>query len=244
MNAALEQILSLQRMDRLLHELETEVRALPKRIAAAEKLAAEATRHREIAEANLEANRKEFQRLEYSTQDHQAKLAKLRKQIMDATTEEQLKAFQHEIEYAENGLRENEAAELLLLEANSELEAKLAAQRQAEQEAAAHLAQEKQAAEQRNTDVRKQGTKLYKERMALHASLAADHRSHYDQLRKSHKDGQVAVECTDGLCAGCLMTVRPALMQDIRAGTAAGNKLFQCENCHRWLVYNPATYVA
>jgi predicted nucleic acid-binding Zn-ribbon protein len=241
MHAVLEQILNLQRMDRILHELEIEIRGLPKLVAAAEKIAADAVRQREIAEANLEANRKEIQRLDYAVQDAKTKLAKLRKQIMEATTEGQLKAFQHEIEFVEGEIARMDAEELALLEATDELSALLETRRAEEQAAQERAQQETAAANAKNKEDRRKGAEIYKQRMALHASLPAEIRSEYDQLRKRHKDGQAAVECTDGLCAGCLMTIRPQLMQEIRTKQ---DRLFQCESCYRWLVYNPATFVA
>jgi predicted nucleic acid-binding Zn-ribbon protein len=46
----------------------------------------------------------------------------------------------------------------------------------------------------------------------------------------------VVADASDGTCSGCLMTIRPALMQQIRSDA---NTIFRCESCHRLLVYNP-----
>lgn len=232
----IELALELQRMDRILRDLEIEIRALPKRVAQFEAQTNAAKLHAEGAEADLEANRKESKRLEGANEDHKIKLAKLKKQIMDATTQDQVTAFQHEIDWAEKEFAANEATLFQLLEENEILAEKV-------KEAKAGLAQARKNFEEQKATAtalsevdRKKGVKVFRERNALHTSLPKTLRETYDRLRKSHKDGLVVADCTDEMCSGCLMTVRPALMQQIRTDR---EKLFYCESCRRMLFYNP-----
>jgi hypothetical protein len=166
MPSDLELALELQRMDRILRELETGIRSLPKRIA------------------------------EFDQRAHAAKL------------------------HAEGAAAEARAAA---------------------ESAEASVATGKAEATRASEEDRKKGVKLFKERNALHASLPKPLRDTYDRIRKSHKDGLVVADCTDAVCTGCLMTIRPALMQQIRSDRA---KLFFCESCRRILAYNPPQVVA
>jgi hypothetical protein len=228
--------LELQRMDRILHDLEAEIRSLPKKIGALEQQLAAQRKEREVAEAAIALTRQEIKRLDHSTQDARAKIEKLRKQIMQATTQDQLTAFQHEIEFAEKSIAENEAAELELLEKLETLEAELASAAETEKAAEITFAQQQAEANALSEQDRKKGVKLFKERTQLHGTLPQKFRDEYDRLRKAHRDGIVVADASDGTCSGCLMTIRPALMQQIRSDA---NTIFRCESCHRLLVYNP-----
>jgi uncharacterized protein len=228
--------LKLQLMDRQLMELEREIRGLPKKIAAMETALETHQRHINAEMAALAAHQKEMRRVDNITQDHRNKLEKLKRQIMQATTQEQLTAFQHEIDWCTNEIAKNEALAADLLAGEETLKLKVAANE-------ASLAGEKttldtrkqQAAEQSEID-RKKGIRVYRERQLLAKEVPAPLMQTYERLRKKHKDGVIVGECTDGLCTACQMTIRPALMQQIRQ---APDKMFFCESCGRILFYNP-----
>jgi uncharacterized protein len=228
--------LQLQRMDRQLAQLESEIRGLPKKIAELEKQLEAHQRRLEADQALLTANQSEMRRLTAANVDHREKITKLKKQVMQATTQEQLTAFQHEIAFCETEIEKNEATLLKLLE---EGEAKAATVKQAE----ATLEEEKQTVAKRTQDAkllseedRKKGVRIYRERMAFAKDLPPKLLDHYERLRKKHKDGIVVAECTEGLCTSCMMNIRPALIQQIRQHP---DKLFCCESCLRMLAYNP-----
>lgn len=222
-------------MDRVLHDLEAEIRSLPKRIAALEQQLQEKRRAREVAEAKLAATRQDIKRLDASTQDARSKVEKLKKQLMQATTQDQVTAFQHEIDFAAKTIAGNEEAELALLESLDGIEAEVAAAVETEKAAEIQFAQQQSEANALSEADRKKGVKLFKERTQLHASLPQKFREEYDRLKKSHKDGVIVADASDGTCSGCLMTIRPALLQQIRSEP---DKIFRCENCHRLLIYN------
>lgn len=222
-------------MDRVLHDLEAEIRSLPKRIAALEQQLQEKRRAREVAEAKLAATRQDIKRLDASTQDARSKVEKLKKQLMQATTQDQVTAFQHEIDFAAKTIAGNEEAELALLESLDGIEAEVAAAVETEKAAEIQFAQQQSEANALSEADRKKGVKLFKERTQLHASLPQKFREEYDRLKKSHKDGVIVADASDGTCSGCLMTIRPALLQQIRSEP---EKIFRCENCHRLLIYN------
>ena len=228
--------LQLQRMDRQLAQLEAEIRGLPKKIAELEKVLETHARRLEADQAALAANQSEIRRITGANSDHKEKIAKLKKQVMQATTQEQLTAFQHEIAFCETEITKNEEHSIQLLEQGEALAASVAT-------AEKDLANEQAAIEKRKEDAkalseadRKKGVKIYRERQALAKEVPPKLLEHYEKLRKKHKDGIVVAECTDHMCSSCMMNIRPALMQQIRQYP---DKLFCCESCLRMLSYNP-----
>src|SRR6185369_4417481 len=109
----------LQAIDLRMAELEKEVAALPKHIAVIERTLESHQRRLEADRAALTANQKDRKKFEGDIQMHEQKISKLRDQMLGAKTNEQYKAFQHEIEYIEKEIR---AAEDRILELMSESE--------------------------------------------------------------------------------------------------------------------------
>jgi len=101
-------VIQLQSLDQKITALEKEVAALPKHIATIEKALESHNRKLEADRAALTANQKDRKRLEGEIQVHEQKISKLKEQMLGAKTNEQYKAFQHEIEYAQKEIRKAE----------------------------------------------------------------------------------------------------------------------------------------
>src|SRR5579872_5980865 len=112
-------VIQLQSLDQNIAALEKEVAALPKHIAALEKTLESHVRKLEADRAALAANQKERKKLEGDIQMHEQKISKLKDQMLQAKTNEQYRAFQHEIEFVEKEIRK---AEDRILELMSEAE--------------------------------------------------------------------------------------------------------------------------
>ena len=95
----------LQELDLRIAGLLKEISTLPKHIAEIEKRLGSHERRLEIDRAALSANQKERKRLEGEGQAAEAKISKLRGQMLDAKTNEQYRAFQNEITYCEREIR-------------------------------------------------------------------------------------------------------------------------------------------
>ena len=89
-------------------ELEKEVAALPKHIAVIEKTLESHQRRLEADRAALTANQKDRKKLEGDVQMNEQKISKLRDQMLGAKTNEQYRAFQHEITFCEDSIRKAE----------------------------------------------------------------------------------------------------------------------------------------
>src|SRR5579859_4231670 len=112
----------LQAIDLRMTELEKEVAALRRHIAAIEKTLESHQRRLEADRAALSANQKDRKKLEGDIQMHEQKISKLRDQMLGAKTNEQYRAFQHEIEYAEKEIRKIEDRILELMGESESLE--------------------------------------------------------------------------------------------------------------------------
>ena len=103
--------------------LEKEVAALPKHIAVIEKALESHLRKLEADKAALTANQKDRKQLEGDIQMHEQKISKLRDQMLGAKTNEQYRAFQHEIEFIEKEIRKAEDRILELMTESEPLDA-------------------------------------------------------------------------------------------------------------------------
>jgi len=224
----------LQTLDLRIAALDKEVAELPRHIAVIEKTLDSHLRKLSADKAALAANQKDRKNLEGEIQLHQSKISKLRDQMAQAKTNDQFKAFQNEIDYAEKEIRKAEDRTVELLGASEPLEANVKQaevalkQEQKQVEAEKAEARERTAADQTELD------KLRAEHKVAFATLPKPIAATYERIRKKWK-GTVAAEATEGRCTACHMVLRPQVFQDLRKGT----NLMQCENCSRFLYYNP-----
>src|SRR6266851_6063401 len=105
----------LQELDLRLTDLTKEIASLPKHISEIEKKLDAHQRKLEADRAALSANQKDRKKLEGDIQMQEQKISKLRDQMLGAKTNEQYRAFQHEIEYLEKEIRKAEDAILELM---------------------------------------------------------------------------------------------------------------------------------
>lgn len=224
--------LRLQALDIRANELKREIAALPKRIVEIEKALESHTRRLELDRAALSANQKERKKIEGDIQLHQQKISRLRDQMMEAKTNEQYRAFQEEIKYFEDAIRKAEDQILELMMEAEGLEANVGKAEEALREEKKSVEAEKALAKARALEDREELKKIESQRKELAASLSPEVLSAYERLRSRHYPaGDVMAEARDGRCLGCMMTIRPQLFQEVKAGTS----VVFCETCRRIL---------
>jgi len=226
--------LRLQALDRKIASLENEIATLPKHIAEIEKKLEAHTRRLEADRAALTANQRDRKKLEGDIQVHEAKVSKLKDQMLGSKTNEQYKAFQNEISYAEGEIRKAEDRILDLMEQSEPLEKNVAV-------AESDLKQEKLQVEKEKAHAREQTAKdqaqlssTQSERKAIAAELTPTFYSEYERIRKKTRNTPIA-DATEGRCSACQIALRPQFFQDLRRG----DKIMFCESCGRILTYNP-----
>ncbi|QOY88511.1 zinc ribbon domain-containing protein [Paludibaculum fermentans] len=234
MNKDLGSALRLQVLDLRMSELQREIATLPKQIAQIEKALEAHNKRLELDKAALAANQRDRKKLDTDITSHQQKISKLRDQMLGAKTNDQYRAFQNEIEFAEASIRKCEDQILELMGASESLDQNV-------KKAEAALAQERKVVEAQKakaktrTDADQQELKkLGAERAEVAKTLPADVLTIYDRLRtRYYKNGDVIAQAKDGLCQMCMMALRPQFYQEVKLSTTINF----CENCRRILYY-------
>src|SRR5258708_7394658 len=152
----------LQLLDDRVAELTKEIAAFPKHIAEIEKRLETHQRRLEADRAALVANQKERKRLEGDIQVQDQKISKLKNQMMEAKTNEQYHASQHEIRFCEGEIRRIEDRILELMTESEPLEKNVKA-------AEIDLAKEKKQVDAEKADARERTAADQKEIDALKA---------------------------------------------------------------------------
>ncbi len=227
-------VVRLQDLDNRIEEVRREIVALPKHIAAIEKTLEGHVRKVEADRAALSANQRDRKQLEAEVQTREQKISKLKEQMMEARTNEQYRAFQHEIEYCEKDIRKIEDRILDLMSESERLEQNLKAAEAALGKEKQQVEAEKQRARERTAADQKAFDELQKERQILVAELPPEIYSAYERIRKKRK-GQAVAEAVDGRCSACHLALRLQFYQDLRRC----EKVMFCESCGRILYYNP-----
>lgn len=230
----LQSLLRVQHLDQQTAELQREIAALPKRIAQIEKTLEGHQRRLEADRAALAANQKERKRLDGDVQVQQQKISKLRDQMLSVKTNEQYRAFQHEIEFCEKEIRKAEDRTLDLMGESEPLEANVKSAEAALKLEQAQVASEKKAAQERTTQAQQTLQQVGAERQTVAATLPPAAVSLYERLRKKF-GAHVIAEADDGRCSACMMMIRPQYLQDLKAS----ERLMTCESCGRILYYHP-----
>ncbi len=220
---------------RQIADLEREVATLPKHIAQIEKALDSHLRRLEADRAALAANQKERKQLEDDVKVENQKISKLRDQMLGAKTNEQYRAFQHEIAFCEAAIRKAEDRTLDLMSASEPLDVNVKKAEAALKEEKQQVEAEKARARERTAADQKQLDALKAERQQVVASLGKPAYSAYERIRKKWRGGSAVAEAVDGRCSACQILLRPQFFQDLRHS----QQMMFCESCGRILYYNP-----
>src|SRR5262245_17501345 len=235
MNAELERLITLQRLDtaaqdaqrRLADEPERE-RALADRLEAAKQQVAN-------AKQALAANQSARREIEKDVAVHQSRLSKFREQAMAVKTNQEYHAIQHEIAFAQTEIktREDQILELMLLA--DELTANL------KRADAALVAEQKAVEADRKAlagelaDLKSAITRIADERRTIVAGITPQVLATFELVAK-RRNGVGVAEARDGICTICHVRIRPQVFNTVRRN----DEIMQCDHCQRILFYVPA----
>ena len=234
MNADLEKLIELEKIDREFVRLSDEIAALPKRVAAIEEKLAGDKAAVEKAKGAIKTNEAGRRKLEADIQSFQQKIAKYREQSSSVKTNDEYRALMHEVEFAEKQITgyEDKILELMIA-----LEAEEKALKAAEVDLGAEAAEverEKNEARQRTAADEKLLQELAEKRNGLRAGVGDTALAHYDRVMRQRKSA--IAEARDHKCTACFVMIRPQTWQEV----LSNEQIVTCSSCGRILYYDPS----
>jgi hypothetical protein len=224
----------LQILDDRAAELTKEIAALPKHIVEIEKKLEAHLRRLEHDRAAIVANQKDRKRLEGEIQTCEQKISKLKTQMMEAKTNDQYRAFQHEIDFCQQEIGRHEDRILVLMTESDPLDKAVKTAESALSTEKKQVEDEKAKARERTAVDQKEIDGLMQERKKILGEMDPKIASEYERIRKG-RAGVAIAEVVQGRCSKCNMLLRPQFLQELKRGDA----VMVCESCRRMLYWNP-----
>lgn len=234
MNADLERLIELEKVDREIARLSDEVATLPKRVAAIESKLADDKAAVEKAKAAIKTNEAARRKLEMDIQGFQQKIVKYREQSSSVKTNDEYRALMHEVQFAE---KEISGCEDKILELMIALEAEEKSLKAAEndlKEEAVAVEKEKAEARTRTAEDERLLAGLSEKRGQLRSGVNDSALAHYDRVLRQRKSA--IAEAREQKCLACFVMIRPQTWQEIRGN----EQIIACSSCGRILYYDPA----
>ena len=235
MNADLERVIALQRLDSTTQDAQRRLTEHPERDKALETRLAAARAQVESAKGRLTENQGARRAIEKDVALQQGRLSKFRDQLMAVKTNREYTAMQHEIETAENEVRSLEEKVLVRMLEADELTAavkKLETALAAEQKAAAT---ERSAMTAETAELTAALERIGTERAALVAAMDKRLLAMFEQVARK-RNGVAVAEARDGICCICHVRLRPQVFNTVRRN----DEIIQCDTCNRILYFVPA----
>ena len=237
MHPDLERLIVLQGLDVEGKRLRDEMAALPKHVAGLETKAKATLGQRAVVVGLIAKEEALRRRQELDVKDLQAKIAKVRKQLDQATTTVQVTAFEHEIGFAQAEVSRLEDAELESMERNEGLEAQRALADEAVASDEMVLERERARAAEAIAKDKAALAEVVQKRAALRPEIGENALSMYDRIAKAK--GTAVAEALNQKCMACQMMLRPQKWNDLR-DRGNDETMMTCESCGRLLYYDPA----
>lgn len=232
MNADIQRLIDLQRLDSIAIEAQKRVAEEPERLKALDAKLESARARVAEAKDQLTASQTARRDIEKEVAVHQTRLSKYRDQLMAVKTNVEYQAMQREIEFAQHEVK---ALEDKILERMLEADEQTALVKQAE----AALA-----TEQKTVDAEKRTLAAdIAERKAAIAKVGAERGDVIRaldpkvlavfELVASRRNGVAVAEARDGICTICHVRLRPQVFNTVRRNEA----VVQCDSCNRILYF-------
>jgi uncharacterized protein len=239
MNADLERLIALQRLDSAAHDAERRIGDAPDREKALDGRLDAARQQLAGAKERLAENQNARRSIEKDVAVHQGRLSKFREQAMAVKTNQEYHAIQHEIAYAQTEIKTREDQILELMVGADEItadvkraEAALAAEQKAVEADRKALAVEV-------SETRTALENIASERASVVAGISPPVLAIFDLVAK-RRNGVAVAEARNGICTICHVRLRPQVFNTVLRNEA----IVQCDHCQRILFFVPAAAAA
>ena len=239
MNADLERVIALQRLDSAAHDAHRRLAEEPERLKAFDARVETARAAVADAKERLAENQRARRAIEKDLAVHQGRLSKFRDQLMSVKTNVEYQAMQKEIEFAQHEVK---AYEDKILEGMLEADDLTAAVKHAEAESAAEqkaVDTDRKAYAADLTGLRESLERITSERAELVRALSPAVLATFELVAR-RRNGVAVAEARDGICSICHVRMRPQIFNMIRRN----DEIVQCDHCQRILYFVPVPAAA
>jgi predicted nucleic acid-binding Zn-ribbon protein len=226
MHPDLPLLMELQGVDKDIAHLNAEIAALPRQIAAIEarlKFHVEQLEHDKKTLAGHYKERKDNEKEIAAIRD---KIAKYREQMLAVKTNEQYRALQSEIDFAETSIKGFEEKIIEKMVLDEELESAVKKAQAALDTEKVTVDKEKAVVSERTRQDEAEVATKQKQRAEIVAKISELSYSEYTRL--SRRPPAIA-EIRNNACMGCRVRLRPQAINELRSNST----IRYCESCHR-----------
>jgi len=231
-NADLERLITLQRLDSAAEDARRRIAAEPDEQHALDARLDSARLAVTDAKQHLADNQNARRAIEKEVAVHQGRLSKFREQAMAVKTNQEYHAIQHEITFAQSGVK---TLEDQILERMLEADELTAAVKRAESALAAEQKTVEAEKKALAADVAARKTSLERlaaERAALAREVDPKVLASFELIAQK-RHGVAVAEARDGHCTVCHVRLRPQVFNTVRRN----DELVQCDSCQRFLYF-------
>jgi uncharacterized protein len=232
MNAEIQRLIDLQRLDSAAHDAERRVAEEPVRLQALDALLETARQHVATAKSQLAASQTARREIEKEVAVHQGRLAKFRDQLMSVKTNVEYQAMQKEIAFAQTEVK---TLEDKILERMLEADDLGAAVKQAEGELATvqkSVDADRRALTEELAEMKRVIAQVATERRDVIGALDPKVLSTFESVA-NRRHGIAVAEARDGICTICHVRLRPQIFNTVRRN----EEIIQCDSCQRILYF-------
>ena len=239
MNADLERVIALQRLDSAAQDAQRRLADEPERTKTLDARLDAAREHVASAKGRLTDNQTARRAIEKDVAVHQGRLSKFREQAMAVKTNQEYHAVQKEIGFAQAEIKTHEDKILERMLEADELTAlvKRSEKELAEEQKAVDADRKAMADEHR--DLQASLERIAVERKAIVDALDPQVLAIFELIAK-RRNGVAVAEARDGICTICHVRLRPQVFNNVRRNDA----IIQCDSCQRILYFIPAPAIA
>ncbi len=239
MNADLERVIALQRLDSAAEAARKKLADEPEHDKALDARLETAKLHVATAKAKLAENKNARGAIEKDLALHQGRLSKYREQAMAVKTNQEYHAIQHEIAHAQGEIKTHEDR---MLERMLEADDLTATIKKAETDLAAEqkaIEADRKAMKAEHGDLQTTLERITAERAQIIGALDKQVLLIFEQVSRK-RNGVAVAEAKDGICTICHVRLRPQVFNTVRRN----EEIVQCDSCNRILFFVPAPAAA
>ena len=229
----LRALLDIQELDLRIARLDRRLARAPEDLAGIDREIEAARSSVTRVEERLRRNERDGRRAEGQLADAEAAVEKYGDQLMQARTNDEYRALRTQIHATRERIRGIEDRILELMEAQEELEAKVAVRRREFASARSRLEEKKEGVRAEVRQCRSARERLGTRRSERAAQLPREIRDRYERIRGIR--GQALARAADELCGACHVALRPQVFEEVRADKG----ILACESCSRLLYFDP-----